>query len=234
VSQAQVPFKANHAVPGPPQPGGGRFFGRWAPLVGTVGAAVWVTALSFGRASHERAGEYAALSTASHSISENRDGPMPGFTGGFGEKTCRECHFQDSLNAAPGTVTISGAPESWVPGATYPVTVTLTRPRMDLGGFQLTARFEDDGAQAGTLSVEPKDSTRMKVTADQGVQYAHHVRPGAVLAVRDTARWTVLWTAPPAGGPVRFHTAANAASDDDSPLGDYIYATSVRSSAPQR
>jgi hypothetical protein len=157
---------------------------------------------------------------------------MPGFTGGFGEKTCVFCHFQDSLNLPPGEVSIAGVPERWEAGRVYPVTVTVTRPRMDLGGFQLTARFESGGAQAGALAVRPEDSLRVKITTDKDVQYIHHVRAGAREVAPDTARWTVGWTAPSAGGAVLFHVAANAASDDDSPLGDYIYTTSARSLAP--
>jgi hypothetical protein len=47
----------------------------------------------------------------------------------------------------------------------------------------------------------------------------------------DTARWTVLWTAPESGGEVRFNGAANAANQDDSQFGDYIY-TAVEISGP--
>jgi hypothetical protein len=46
----------------------------------------------------------------------------------------------------------------------------------------------------------------------------------------DTARWTVVWTAPATGGAVTFNAAANAANEDDSQLGDYIY-TAVEKSA---
>jgi hypothetical protein len=39
------------------------------------------------------------------------------------------------------------------------------------------------------------------------------------------------WTAPAAAaGVVQFNVAANASNNDDSPLGDYIYVKTVRSS----
>jgi hypothetical protein len=43
-------------------------------------------------------------------------------------------------------------------------------------------------------------------------------------------RWTFRWTAPAdaPGRAVVFHVAANAANDDDSPLGDFIYARALR------
>jgi hypothetical protein len=160
-----------------------------------------------------------------------RDSPPPAHTGGFGEPSCVSCHFQDSVNLPPGKLTITDAPERWTPGQAYPITITLTRPGMLLGGFQLAARFESGGAQAGTLSTKPDDASRIKVTRHtNGVEYAHHLPPGTMLASRDTARWVVIWTAPMGAGVVTFHVAANAASDDDSPLGDYIYTAQSRSS----
>ncbi|HEX7123909.1 MAG TPA: choice-of-anchor V domain-containing protein [Gemmatimonadaceae bacterium] len=162
-----------------------------------------------------------------------RDGPPPGFSGGFKEDTCVACHFDYALNVNPGRLTLS-APERYTPGETYTLTVTLTRPRMKVGGFQLTARFEEDGAQAGTLTVVPGDEKRIKVSPDRGVQYAYHQRPGTQLVSRDTARWTLRWTAPARGGTVVFNVAGNAANEDDTQFGDYIYATSARAVASGR
>lgn len=229
MSEAQYPFKPEGVTPAPAKAGAGRSYGglrAWATL---LIAGSWVVASGGAPSS----GANGVPLTWTSSL-ENRDGPMPGYTGGFGEKTCHFCHFQDSLNLTPGKVSITGQPDRWEAGRAYPITVTVTRPRMDLGGFQLTARFEDGGAQAGMLEVRPEDGARVKITTDKNVQYIHHVRAGAVEVAPDTARWTVHWTAPSAGAAVAFHVAANAASDDDSPLGDYIYTTSVRSLPPER
>jgi hypothetical protein len=46
--------------------------------------------------------------------------------------------------------------------------------------------------------------------------------------VEHSLDWTVEWEAPPAGGAVIFHAAANAANDDSSPLGDFIYTVEAR------
>lgn len=159
-----------------------------------------------------------------------RDGPPPGFSGGFKEDNCLACHFDYELNLAPGRLTLS-APQRYTPGETYTLTVTLTRPGMKVGGFQLTARFEDGGAQAGTLAVAPSDAKRIKVQLDRDVQYAMHQRPGTSLTGPNSARWTLRWTAPARGGSVLFNVAANAANEDDSQFGDYVYATSARSVA---
>ncbi|HEX9611604.1 MAG TPA: choice-of-anchor V domain-containing protein, partial [Gemmatimonadales bacterium] len=54
-----------------------------------------------------------------------------------------------------------------------------------------------------------------------------HTLAGTSVAAGGTGRWTFRWTAPDAGA-VAFHVAANAANDDDSPLGDFIYTHMMR------
>lgn len=157
-----------------------------------------------------------------------RDGPPAGFSGGFGEDHCQACHSGDKVNATPGSLTIS-APERYSPGKTYPVTITLKRRGMAIGGFQLTARFEKDSAQAGTLAPADGQQDRVKVLTDRGVQYAYHSRPGALLTATDVVRWTIRWTAPAGSRAVLFHAAANAANGDDSQSGDFVYTSRVRS-----
>jgi hypothetical protein len=166
----------------------------------------------------------------STSVSPSRDGPIPGFSGGFGESSCTACHFDGELNEAPGSLVLAGVPDRYRPGEGYALTLTLTRPGIAVGGFQLTARFEEGGAQAGSLKPAREDG-RITVTPDRGVQYAHHLRPGTDPTVRDTARWELVWTAPPSVGAVLVHAAANAADGDDSQLGDRIY-TTVAASRP--
>ena len=157
-----------------------------------------------------------------------RDGPPPGFSSGFGEDHCQACHFGDKVNASPGGLTIS-APGRYSPGRTYTVTVTLTRPGMAIGGFQFTARFENDSAQAGTLAAADGQQDRVKVVSDRGVQYAYHLRPGTALTATDVARWTLRWTAPAGGRTVLFHAAANAANGDDTQFGDFVYTSRAQS-----
>ncbi|MGH7700675.1 MAG: glycoside hydrolase family 9 protein, partial [Gemmatimonadales bacterium] len=76
------------------------------------------------------------------------------------------------------------------------------------------------------------DSTVAVVRGPGGVPYAQHTAAGSS-ARGDTARWTVEWTAPArSAGAVSFHVAANAANDDDSEFGDFIYASGTRAAAP--
>jgi len=65
------------------------------------------------------------------------------------------------------------------------------------------------------------------------VEYIQHTKTGSAPLATGEGRWTILWTAPPAAtGPIRFDAAANAANDDASPLGDFVYTASVSSAAP--
>jgi hypothetical protein len=152
------------------------------------------------------------------------EGPPPAHTGGFGEPTCQACHFEGDLNDPAGMLSLDGIPATYSPGHTYTVTVTLHRPGLERGGFQLSTRFAD-GTQAGTLRA---DTEHLKVTNGPGdVQYVHHLLAGTAPVHPDTARWTLTWQAPAEpGGPVVVHAAANASNGDDSEFGDYIYTAS--------
>ena len=97
---------------------------------------------------------------------------------------------------------------------------------MKLGGFQLAARFED-GAQAGTLTRGTGEEKRMAIQVEGNVHYANQRRPGADPVSPDTATWMLIWTAPADARPVAFHVAANAADNDESARGDYVYTTTA-------
>ena len=161
------------------------------------------------------------------------DGAPPGFSGAFGEQSCHACHFDGEVNAPPGQVAIEGVPDRFTPGAAYPLTISLQRADLRTGGFQLTARFVDGGAQAGTLAVRPDDGNRLKVESRDDVLYVNQRSAGAPVDSPGMASWTVLWTAPIAGGPVRLDVAANAGNRDENAGGDHVF-TASRRSAPAR
>lgn len=159
------------------------------------------------------------------------DGAPPGFSGGFKESSCDACHFEAAVNTPPGRVTLAGVPERYAAGQAYPITITLARPGMMLGGFQFAARFENSGGQAGTLAPGPGEEKRIKLETGK-IQYANQRLDGTGLAEPGIAKWAVVWTAPAAAGSVMFHVAANAADKDDAARGDYVY-TAVATSRPQ-
>lgn len=147
-------------------------------------------------------------------------GAPPGVTGGFGEPTCVQCHFDGELNAAGGSLAIDGLPERYTPGETYRLIVRLRHAEAAAAGFQLSARTAD-GAQAGVLAA-PSHYAQVQAGSG-GVQYAGHTEAGSAPTAPGVAEWTVEWTAPAAGA-VTVHAAANAANGDRSQFGDHVYA----------
>jgi hypothetical protein len=162
------------------------------------------------------------------------DGAPPGFSGGFGEQSCHACHFHADVNSGPGRVTIAGVPQRFVAGESYPLTITLVRPGMTIGGFQFTARLQDGGAQAGTLEPARGEEERIRIDVHGDVQYANQRQQATALVTPDTARWALRWTAPETSGPIVFHVAANAADGDESVDGDYIHTAVVEAAPSER
>ena len=159
---------------------------------------------------------------ASHAYAE---GAPPGFSGGFKEDSCHACHFHAEVNAPGGRVTIEGVPANFTAGERYTLTVMLTRTGMKRAGFQLSARFNDTGAQAGRLAPGPGERDRVAVESEGGVQFGGHKQAGSAVSGADAARWTVEWIAPERGSPVIFHVSANAADGNGNADGDFVYTT---------
>lgn len=152
------------------------------------------------------------------------DGPPAGHTGGFGEPTCHRCHFDQPLDDPAGRLDVEGFPEAFEPGRRYLLCVALMRPGTVRGGFQLAVRFaagERAGRPAGRLTAGEGAEV---VEGPTGVPYARQARGSAAAPADGSFRWIVEWEAPPgAGGEVALHVAANAANDDASELGDFVY-----------
>ena len=154
-------------------------------------------------------------------------GPVPARTGGFGEMTCHQCHWDNPLNDGAGRVGLSGVPDTYTPGERYPITVTIAHPDLVKSGFQMSARFED-GRNAGAF--RGADERTEPIRDDGGrITYVQQTSTGSEPGAKGAARWEVEWTAPESGGAVVFHLAGNAANGDLSPLGDYIYTTGATS-----
>jgi murein DD-endopeptidase MepM/ murein hydrolase activator NlpD len=143
-------------------------------------------------------------------------------TGGFGESTCSGCHFDNPANDADGVFRIEGFPERFEPGTEYPLTVRLRRAGMELGGFQLSARWAD-GGQAGDLV----GGMGVAVRTHAGVAYAGH-SGAATASAEGEVVWRAGWRAPPGSGTIVVHAAANVGNGDGSPLGDHVYTLVLR------
>jgi hypothetical protein len=175
----------------------------------------------------------AAALTAAVAPMRFKAGPPPGVTGGFGEPTCRKCHFDNELNDLGGRTSLVGLPAEpgYRPGDSYELSVVLRRAGMLRAGFQIAARVAtgpDSGAPAGVLTpIDQRTAVVWDTTRHLG--YLEHTAAGTTVN-GDSARWRFRWTAPPGSKAtmVVFHWAANAANDDDSPLGDFIHTGAVR------
>ncbi|HJY27419.1 MAG TPA: PQQ-dependent sugar dehydrogenase, partial [Pyrinomonadaceae bacterium] len=157
-------------------------------------------------------------------------GPPAGYTGAPQEEpeACAECHVPP--DAGTGRISIT-APQTYVPGHTYPITVTHTNadPTRLRWGFELTVLDNASDEKAGEL--QGTDGTT-QVLNDAGPgsarQYIEHTAVGTFIGQQNMASWTFNWTAPPEDvGPVTFYTAGNQANNDGNTSGDYIYKTFV-------
>lgn len=166
-----------------------------------------------------------------------KEGPYPNVTGGFGEQSCHVCHLDNPINAPGGRLDIDGAPPTYAAGQTYQITITIARDGLRRGGFEIAARFargKQKGRQAGTW--RPIDARVQLIpgAVDKSLTFVQHTLAGSRAPAAGMNQWTIEWEAPAVvAGPVQFNVAANAANNDDSPLGDYIYVNAVRS-APGR
>jgi uncharacterized protein (TIGR03437 family) len=161
-------------------------------------------------------------------------GPPPGHTGAPGEQTCWAigCHntptgaFFENSNAI--ALAFPGA-QTYEPGVTQRLRVTVTDPQGRVFGFQLSVR-DGENRQAGTLA--PADA-RTRLEALQGITYIEHAMPQA------DGVFQFDWTPPATNvGPITFYVAANAANNDFNPTGDRIHTRrftvqAAASNAPQ-
>jgi hypothetical protein len=167
-----------------------------------------------------------------------KEGPYPNVTGGFGEQSCHLCHLDNPVNAPGGKLQVAGVPRAFQSGETYQVTITLVREDMTRGGFEISARFVSGrmrGRQAGSWRVRDGRAQLIPGAVDKALTFVQHNLAGSRTAAAGTNTWTIEWTAPAElTSPVQFNVAANASNNDDSPLGDYIYLDSVRTSPRKR
>ncbi len=154
----------------------------------------------------------------------NAGGPPNGVTGAPGQNNCTQCHGGNAVNSGNGLFTITG-PETYVPGQSYPITVTLQDPGQSRWGFEFTP------LNKGTLQIT--DATHTQSGSASGNSYVKHNSAGTFDNTADgPVSWTFNWTAPSGDeGPVTFYAAGNAANSNNSNNGDFIYTTSFTTQA---
>src|SRR6185369_7491799 len=158
-------------------------------------------------------------------------GPPAGYTAAPGEEpeACAECHVPS--DAGTGHLTIT-APQTYVPGQTYQITVTHTNsdPTRLRWGFELTALDTSDEKAGELQNINPLLTQIIQGGPGGNRQYIEHTAGGTFINQTGGASWTFNWTAPPTDvGVVTFYGAGNQANNDGNTSGDYIYKTFVTS-----
>ena len=174
--------------------------------------------------------------TAVFSLSEKPvhafvSGPPASYTGAPGEGTCTACHASFALNSGNGGVSITGAPDTYLPNQEVTLTVTVNHPNGFLYGFQVTA-LDSAGHPAGTLVLSDTTNTRLitGTVAGESRSYIEHTAAGTFPVEFNRRRFTLKWMSPATDiGPVTFYAAGNGANGDGDNSGDYIYTTRITS-----
>lgn len=151
------------------------------------------------------------------------DGPPAARTGGFGEKLCSECHYENPINDSTGALEVSGLPERWEAAREYDLTIGLRHPELERGGFQLAIRWLSgprSARQAGRLIAV---DSGVVLRDSLGIVYAQHANSREP-ADRAAVIFRVRWDSPEAANDtIAVDVAGNAGNGDFSPLGDHVY-----------
>ena len=140
---------------------------------------------------------------------------------------CTACHATHAPDSGDGSLALAGAPERYLPGQTYSLTVTIADPGQARWGFQMTAQAENGAA--GRFAITDPVNTQL---SNPGFgSYVKHTNAGTRRgSTNGPVSWSVDWTAPAAGaGTVRFYLAGVAADNNGSFFNDYVYTMAVAS-----
>ncbi len=158
-----------------------------------------------------------------------------------GGLNCTACHRSFAVNSGAGKVTID-AP-NYYPGRVHTIRVKVEDPQAMRWGFQLTARLvSDQTKEAGVFLATEEIRVRCDPTGDAPVgspagcngalEFIEHTRPATMPGTTGSRTFEVSWVAPGRNlGDVIFYAAGNAANNDGTNNGDYIYTTSKQVSA---
>lgn len=145
--------------------------------------------------------------------------PPNGRTGAPGESNCSvSCHTgpqNPTTGSSNITFNFDGGGNSYLPGQTYNVSVTLTDPSKVRFGFSSTV-LDASNQAVGNFVVTNTGNT--SIGNSGGKQYMRHKSAGS------TQTWSFQWQAPATGqGDVTFYIAAVAANSAGGNSGDHVY-----------
>jgi hypothetical protein len=138
-----------------------------------------------------------------------------------------ECHNSFALNSGDGSFVLSG-PDTYTPGGD-PITISVALA--DQGqlrwGFEATV-LDGSNLPVGNIVVTNMTHTQLSVAVNAR-QYVKHQSAGTFAGTPDQSPgWSFDWEPPVEdAGPVTFYAAGNAANNNLSNQGDFIYTTSL-------
>ncbi len=166
--------------------------------------------------------------TSASTSNDDLDGKA-GASGAPNEVTCAttDCHNTYALNSGTGSITIS-SPNltnwTYVPGATYTISVTVAQTSINLFGLCFEA-LKPNGDNAGTLHAGT--GTQIKNKTVGGFQLHAITHNNNTGASANSHTFTFTWDAPTTDiGDITFYVAGLAANANGNEIGDRVYSTS--------
>jgi hypothetical protein len=154
------------------------------------------------------------------------DNGKAGATGSPGEQTCSQsnCHTGSTDNSMGGSVNLTSTDLinwEYTPGQTYTLTATVSQQGRSLFGIGLEALLPS-GANAGTLTPGTGTTTKnATIAGNSRKNIVHNMNAGATANAHS---FTFTWTAPATDvGPITMYFAGNAANNNGTKTGDYVY-----------
>ncbi len=159
----------------------------------------------------------------------NSFSPPDGYAGNPpNNQNCTACHNSFPVNTSNGLALISGITDSvYTPGETYTVSIVAVDSHQTRWGYEAAAIYMDGGAprNAGTITTTDILS---QTSASGNITYVKQTLAGTAPGVAHAMAWQFNWTAPGASvGAITFYAAANAANNNNSTSGDYIYTAAI-------
>lgn len=158
--------------------------------------------------------------------------------------TCAQagCHQDFTLNSGPALLNLYLGDSAGIykPGQTYSIRVSLKRTGLVMGGFQLTALWNNDANTTPGIFTLTDATRTQKVDASNShgcapyyKTWIEHTAGGIEQVSGDSITWQFNWQAPfLQGGPITFYVATTDCNRDLDNTGDHVYALSRTINAP--
>jgi hypothetical protein len=152
-----------------------------------------------------------------------------------GNLNCTDCHTDATLNTGSAAITfdLGGAEDGYIPGQTYNITVSVSRPSLVRAGFQCIALQDNDNRiSPGTVTLNDENRTQV---LDKNAPHSggcleeervwiEHTFNGNTCDASGKNQWTYRWKAPDVNvGSVSFYLSALEANNDLAETGDNVY-----------